>query len=49
MRTLICLALSALLSGCIPIGVRGTSIGDGGAATPASPVASAPFARPHPA
>ena len=26
MRTLICLVLSALLSGCVPIGIRGTSM-----------------------
>jgi len=26
MRTLICLALSVLLSGCVPIGIRGTSM-----------------------
>jgi hypothetical protein len=26
MRTLICLVLAALLSGCLPIGIRGTSM-----------------------
>ena len=26
MRSLICLTLAALLSGCLPIGVRGTSM-----------------------
>jgi hypothetical protein len=26
MRTLICLVLSVLLSGCLPIGIRGTSM-----------------------
>jgi hypothetical protein len=39
----ICLALAALLSGCIPIGIRGTSIGDTGAQRPiaASPAGDA--------
>ncbi|MGH8800211.1 MAG: hypothetical protein ACREX7_08195 [Casimicrobiaceae bacterium] len=30
MRTLTCLVLIALLSACIPIGVRGTSVVDAG-------------------
>jgi hypothetical protein len=33
-KVLICLALAALLSACIPIGVRGTSITDAGAQRP---------------
>jgi hypothetical protein len=39
----ICLALAALLSGCIPIGIRGTSIGDTGTQRPiaASPAGDA--------
>jgi hypothetical protein len=32
----ICLALAALLSACIPIGIRGTSIVDAGAQRPAA-------------
>ena len=35
----ICLVLTALLSGCIPIGIRGTSVVDAGAK---HPVAAAP-------
>lgn len=38
----ICLALTALLSACIPIGIRGTSIVDAGASHPA---ATAPSSR----
>jgi hypothetical protein len=52
-KVAICLALAALLSACIPIGIRGTSIVDGGAqpplaaspsgdAAPNSPVPPAP-------
>jgi hypothetical protein len=53
LKVAICLALAALLSACIPIGIRGTSIGDAGArrpvaaspsgdAAPNSPVPRAP-------
>jgi len=39
----ICLALTALLSACIPIGIRGTSIVDAGAQHPAAvPIADPP-------
>lgn len=53
MKALACLALFALLSGCIPIGVRGTSIVDGGTARPGAAAgwqtAASPAAHdPHP-
>jgi hypothetical protein len=45
----ICLALAALLSACIPIGIRGTSITDAGArpvaAAPAGDAANSPAPR----
>jgi hypothetical protein len=33
-KVAICLALAALLSACIPVGIRGTSIVDAGAQRP---------------
>jgi hypothetical protein len=35
-KVAICLALAALLSACIPIGIRGTSVVDAGAQRPVS-------------
>jgi hypothetical protein len=41
MRTLICLVLSALLSGCVPIGIRGTSMPLRGADVAERPIVAA--------
>lgn len=45
MKLLICLALTALLSACIPIGIRGTSIVDAGAQRAAAASTSAAPAK----
>lgn len=50
MKLPICLALAALLSACIPIGIRGTSITDAGiqrpvAASPAGAATNSPAPR----
>jgi len=46
----ICLALAMLLSACIPIGIRGTSITDAGAhrAIATSPTGAADLPAPRP-
>ncbi|MEP6997665.1 MAG: hypothetical protein ABI900_08455 [Betaproteobacteria bacterium] len=53
MKALLFLALIALLSGCIPIGIRGTSIVEAGTQHPAASAfgeaAATPPARPTPA
>ncbi|HXU55366.1 MAG TPA: hypothetical protein VN744_08025 [Casimicrobiaceae bacterium] len=48
MKLPICLALAMLLSACIPIGIRGTSITDAGAqrAIAASPAGAADLPAP---
>ncbi|MEO8565922.1 MAG: hypothetical protein ABI541_06025 [Betaproteobacteria bacterium] len=50
MKLPVCLALAALLSACIPIGIRGTSITDAGAQHPvtASPAGDAATDLPAP-
>jgi hypothetical protein len=45
----ICLALTALLSACIPIGIRGTSVVDAGARHPAATPPSSEAATMAPA
>lgn len=50
MKLPICLALAALLSACIPIGIRGTSVTDAGiqrpvAASPAGATTNSPAPR----
>jgi hypothetical protein len=48
-KVAICLALAALLSACIPIGIRGTSIGDAGAQRPVAASPSGDAASNSPA